>query len=93
MVTEDEFVLTRLFKHEDNRFFKIEGDNTDEVSKKEIAKSKILKLFLVLGKVSNALLPHKEMAFKGKLKSLEESIDLLNTEVFKISKKLNVTKE
>lgn len=93
LVTEDEFVLTRLFKHEDNRFFKIEGDNTDEVSKKEISKSKILKLFLVLGKVSNALLPHKEMAFKGKIKSLEESIDSLNKEVFKISKKLDKEKK
>ena len=93
VVTDDEFVLTRLFKHEDPRYFRIEGDNSDEQTKKEIAKSKILKLLLVLGKVSNALLPHKEMAFKGKLKSLEESIDLLNIEVFKISKKLNVAKE
>lgn len=93
LVTQDKFVLTRLFKHEDSRFFKIEGDNTDEVSKKEISKSKILKLFLVLGKVSNALLPHKEMAFKGKIKSLEESIDSLNKEVFKISKKLDKEKK
>lgn len=93
LVTQDEFVLTRLFKHEDNRFFKIEGDNTDEVGKKEISKSKVLKLFLVLGKVSNALLPHREMAFKGKIKSLEESIDSLNREVFKISKKLDKEKK
>lgn len=93
LVTDEEFVVTRLFKHEDSRFFRIEGDNTDEQSKKEIAKSKILKLLLVLGKVSNALLPHKEMAFKGKLKSLEESIDLLNLEVFKISQKLNPGKK
>lgn len=93
LVTKDEFVLTRLFKHEDNRFFKIEGDNTDEVSKKDISKSKILKLFLVLGKVSNALIPHKEMAFKGKIKSLEESIESLNKEVFKISKKLDKEKK
>lgn len=93
IVTEKEFVLTRLFKHEDDRYFAIEGDNMDEVSKNEIAKSKILKLLLVLGKVSNALLPHKELAFKGKLGSLEESIDLLSKEVFKISEKLNREKE
>lgn len=93
LVTDDEFVLTRLFKHEDKRYFRIEGDNADEVSQKEIAKSKILKLLLVLGKVSNALLPHKELAFKGKLKSLEESIDLLSKEVFKISEKLDPEKE
>ena len=93
LVTEEEFVLTRLFKHADSRYFRIEGDNTDEQNKKEIAKSKIIKLLLVLGKVSNALLPHKEMAFKGKLKSLEESIDLLNTEVFKISRILDPEKK
>ncbi len=89
VVTEKEFVLTRLFKHEDNRYFRIEGDNTaEENKKKDIAKSKIIKLLLVLGKVSNALLPHKELAFKGKLRSLEESIDLLSKEVFKISELL-----
>lgn len=94
IVTEDEFVLTRLFKHEDNRYFRIEGDNAVEInSKKDIAKSKILKLLLVLGKVSNALLPHKELAFKGKLKSMEESIDLLSKEVFKISELLSKSKK
>lgn len=93
LVTDDEFVLTRLFKHDDNRYFRIEGDNVDEInSKKDIAKSKILKLLLVLGKVSNALLPHKELAFKGKLKSMEESIDLLSKEVFKMSEILNKEK-
>lgn len=94
VVTEKEFVLTRLFKHEDNRYFRIEGDNTaEENKKKDIAKSKILKLLLVLGKVSNALLPHKELAFKGKLRSLEESIDLLSKEVFKISELLKTDKK
>lgn len=90
LVTEDEFVLTRLFKHEDNRYFRIEGDNEDEInSKKDIPKSKIIKLLLVLGKVSSALLPHKELAFKGRLNTLEDSINLLSKEVFKISEKLN----
>ncbi|HSI71098.1 MAG TPA: LexA family transcriptional regulator [Gillisia sp.] len=93
IVTDDEFLLTRLFKHEDHKYFKMLGDNTDEENKKEIKKSKILKLLLVLGKVSTALIPHKELAFKGKLRTLEESLDSLNKEVFKISKFLNTEKE
>lgn len=94
LVTDDEFVLTRLFKHEDDRYFKIEGDNTEQINiQKDILKSKIVKLLLVLGKVSNALLPYKELAFKGRLKALEESIELLSNEVFKISEKLNSEKK
>lgn len=93
IVTDNEFLLTRLFKHEDDKYFKMLGDNTEEENKKEIKKFKIIKLLLVLGKVSTALIPHKELAFKGKLKSLEESLESLNKEVFKISKLLQQEKE
>lgn len=89
IVTDNEFLLTRVFKDEDDRYFRMEGDNADEQNKNEIKKSKIVKLLLVLGKVSNALIPHRELAFKGKLRSLEESVELLSKEVFKISKKLD----
>ncbi len=92
IVTENEFLLTRLFKDEDDRYFQMIGDNSYEENKKEIKKSKILKLLLVLGKVSNALIPHRELAFKGKLRTLEESLELLSKEVFRISKKLNAEK-
>jgi transcriptional regulator with XRE-family HTH domain len=93
IVTNEEFLLTRLFKHEDDKYFKMLGDNTDEDNKKDIKKSRIIKLLLVLGKVSTALIPHKELAFKGKLRSLEESLESLNKEVFKISKLLQTGKE
>lgn len=88
IVTEKEFLLTRLFKDEDDRFFRMEGDNVNEDNKKEIKKSAIIKLLLVLGKVSNALIPHRELAFKSKLKTLEESLERLSAEVYKINIKL-----
>lgn len=93
IVTDNEFLLTRLFKDEDNRYFQMVGDNLDEENKKEIKKSKIVKLLLVLGKVSNTLIPHRELAYKGKLRSLEESMELLSKEVFKISKVINADKK
>lgn len=88
LVTEGELLTTRLFKHEDNNYFKMESDNPDNESKKEIRKSKILQLLLILGKVSTVLVPHRELAFKGKIKTLEESVESLNKEVYKISKML-----
>lgn len=93
LVTEEEFLLTRLFTHEDKRYFRMEGDNLDEENKEEIKKSKIIKLLLVLGKVSNALIPHRELAFKGKLKTLEDSLESLSKEVFRISKKVESGKK
>lgn len=90
IVTEGELLITRVHTHEDKRMFKMESDNPEDKDKKEIKKSEIIQLLMVLGKVSNILIPHRELAFKGKLKTLEESIESLSKEVFKISKKLNL---
>src|SRR5690606_27150389 len=90
IVTEGELLITRIFIHEDKKYFRIESDNPDDEDKKDIKKSKIIQLLMVLGKVSNVLIPHRELAFKGKLKTLEESVASLSKEVFKISKKLNI---
>ncbi len=89
LVTEGELFITRLFKHKDDNYFRMEGDNPDQEKKKEIKKSKIIKLLMVLGKVSNLLLPSREVAFKGKLKNLEESVESLNKQVYKIEKSLS----
>ncbi len=90
IVTDGELLITRIFLHENKKFFRIESDNPDDDDKKEIKKSEIIQLLIVMGKVSNILIPHRELAFKGKLKTLEESIQSLNKEVFKISEKLNI---
>lgn len=92
VVTEGELLTTRIFKHQDENYLRMESDNPNDESKKEIKKSKILQLLLVIGKVSSALLPHRELAFKGKLKELQESLELLNKEVYKINKKIQPNK-
>lgn len=86
LVTEGELLTTRLFKHEDNNYFRMKGDNFDEEDKKEIRKSEIIKLLMVLGKVSSLLIPHKELVFKGRLKTLEESVEFLNKRVYQMEK-------
>lgn len=60
LVTKGELLTTRLFKHEDNNYLWMESGNPDEADKKEIKKSKIIQLLLVLGKVSNVLISNKE---------------------------------
>lgn len=92
LVTEGELITTRVFKHEDENYFQLESDNVNIHTKKEIRKSEVNQLLLVLGKVSNVLVPKKEVALKGKIKSMEESLDLLKKEVFKITKKLGTVK-
>lgn len=86
VVTKGELLTTRLFKHEDDNYFYMKSDNPDEDDKEDIKKSKIIQLLLVLGKVSNVLIPHRELAFKGRLSSLEESVDSLNKQVYKMEK-------
>lgn len=88
LVTKEDLLTTRLFKHEDNDYFWMESDNPDEKGRTAMKKSRIRQVLMVRGKVSNVLIPHNEMAFKGKIKSLEESLDALGKEVYNMSKKL-----
>ncbi|MDT0641399.1 S24/S26 family peptidase [Zunongwangia sp. F363] len=88
LVTEDAILTKRIYKHEDDRYFWTESDNPDESRKKEIKKSDIHQLLMVMGKVSNVLIPHREMAFKGKMQFFEESLESLSREVYLLNKKL-----
>ncbi len=86
--TKQDLLTKRLYKHENSEYFWMESDNPDEERRKQIRKSNILKLFMVHGKVSTALIPHKELAFKGKIKAMEDAIKALNIEVYDMSKLL-----
>lgn len=92
IVTKGELLTTRVFKHSNEEYFIMQSDNPDEDDKTEIKKSEIIQLLMVLGKVSNVLVPHRELAFKGKLKSLEESVDALSKRVYKIDSMIGAKK-
>jgi SOS-response transcriptional repressor LexA len=89
LVTKEAIFTKRIYKHEDNNYFWMESDNPDENRKEEIKKSSIHQLLMVMGKVSNVLIPHNEMAFKGKMQFFEESLGALNKEVYQLNKKLS----
>lgn len=93
VVTQGELLTTRLFRHQDSNYFIIQSDNPDKDDKEELKKSKIIQILMVLGKVSNVLIPHRELAFKGRLSSLEESVDSLNKQVYKMEKLLSSKKK
>ena len=88
-VTDEGLLVKRLQKHSNNNYFWLLGDNPDGTDKKEMKKSRIKQLYMVLGKVSSVLIPRREMAFKGKIQSIEESLNALNKEVYEINRKLD----
>ena len=93
IVTQDQLLTTRLYKHHDDHYFWMESDNPEYTGKKRIRKSAIRKLLMVRGKVSNLLIPPRETAYKGKLRSLEESLESLGKEVYQVSKEVQKLKK
>lgn len=85
---EDKIISTRIQKHENDDYLWMLSDNPDHTEKIKIRKKDILRIYMVLGKASTVLIPHGEMAFKGKLKNLEEKIDWLNEELYNLKGKL-----
>lgn len=86
---EDKIISTRIQKHENENYLWMLSDNPDHTEKIMIRKKDVLRIFMVLGKASTVLIPHGEMAFKGKLKNLEEKINWLNDELYNLKEKLN----
>ncbi|UJH92063.1 S24/S26 family peptidase [Antarcticibacterium sp. 1MA-6-2] len=89
IVTEEDLFTKRIFKHENSDYFWLESDNPGETNKKKIKRSDIKQLLMIIGKVSNILIPHKELAYKGKIKVFQENLDSINQEIFKIKNKLD----
>jgi len=68
----------------------LESDNEhDKVEDQKINKSDIYQAMVVRGKISSVILPHHQIASKGKIQKMEESIDFLKQELFKMNKKLS----
>lgn len=89
IVTAEDLFTKRIFKHEDLNYFWLESDNPHDVNRQEIKRKDIVQLLMIIGKVSNVLIPHRELAYKGKIKDFEENLDSLNQEIYKIKGKLD----
>lgn len=90
LVTENGILIKRLRLDTDKDYFLLESDNESEEEQfKKINKSEIYQAMIVRGKISSVLLPHHQIASKGKIQNMEESIEFLKKELFKLNKKLS----
>ncbi len=90
LVTENGILIKRIRLNSDKEYLFIESDNenfTEEQDK--INKADIYQAMVIRGKISSVLLPYHQIASKGKIQSMEEAIEFLKKELFKLNKKLS----
>lgn len=82
-------MVKRLRKDADPEYLILENDNHD-ISEENlrIKKQEIKKIMMIRGKISSVLIPHHEIAGKGKIKELEENLNMLKKELYNMNKKL-----
>ncbi|AVR43931.1 transcriptional regulator [Christiangramia fulva] len=86
-----EGVMVKRLRIDDNReFVAVENDNPEySPEPRRLKKGDIKKIMMIRGKISSVLVPHHEITSKGKMRELEESVNMLKKELFSMSKKLN----
>ena len=90
VVTADGIYVKRIRLVSDASYFVMQSDNNGlEHGEKKIKKTEVIQAMAIRGKISSVLVPHHEIVSKGKLKAMEESIEFLKKELYKMSKKLS----
>ena len=88
VVTVDGVMIKRLRKDEDEGYVVLENDNEAEGKPRKLKKQKIKKLMMIRGKISSLLIPHREIEGNGKMRDLEESVDMLKEQLNEMNEKL-----
>ncbi|MBZ9730567.1 LexA family transcriptional regulator [Salegentibacter sp. JZCK2] len=89
IITKNKTIIKRLRLDDNPDYLLVESDNPQEKGLHKVKKVDIKQLMVVLGKISSNLVPHHQIVSTGKIKELEESVDLLKRELFSLNKKLN----
>ncbi len=90
LVTESGVLIKRIRLDTNSDYLLLESDNEHEIEPtRKIKKDEIFQAMVVRGKISSVLLPHHQLASKGKLQNMEEAIEFLKSELFKLNKKLS----
>lgn len=90
LVSTNRLMVKRLRIDDNPDLFVLENDNpTQEHEKERIPKTRIKELLMVRGKISSSLVPHHQLASKGKISAMEESIEILKKELYSVNKKIN----
>lgn len=92
IVTTKNILVKRLRLDSNSEFFLLESDNQENSEELKVKKSEIREAMIVRGKISSVLIPHHQIASKGKIQALEEAIEFLKKELYLITKKLNTMK-
>lgn len=93
VVTNESLLVKRMRKGKEPDVFLFENDNQDSDEILAFSRDEIKEIMMVRGKISNVLIPHRQMTSNGKIQSMEESIEFLKKELSSISKKLNSQKK
>ncbi|MDT0691551.1 XRE family transcriptional regulator [Salegentibacter sp. F188] len=91
IITKESILVKRIRLNEDPGSLILENDNVEDDNEREqieIKKQDIRELMMVRGKISGVLVPHHEIASKGKIKALEDALEMLKKEVYKLNKKI-----
>lgn len=90
LVTETGILIKRIRLNSDKEYLFLESDNDNyEEEQSKINKSDIYQAMVIRGKISSVLFPYHQIASKGKIQSMEEAIEFLKKELFKLNKKLS----
>lgn len=89
LVTKKGIMVKRLRKDANPEYLKLENDN-HEVSEENlrILRQEVKKIMMIRGKISSVLISHHESAGNGKIKELEENVNMLKMELHHMNKKL-----
>lgn len=93
VVTNGTILVKRVRNENDHTGLSLENDNPEGTEVLKFDYAEIKEIYMVRGKISNVLIPHHQMTSKGKIQTLEESIEYLNKELYIINKKLNSIKK
>jgi len=89
VVLKEGILVKRIRLDANSDYFLLESDNYTMNKIQKIHKDEVKHALAVRGKISGVLVPHHQIASKGKIQSMEDSIELLKKELFKMNKKMN----
>lgn len=89
LITKESILAKRYRASKDGEAMVFGNDNPDDDQVLTFKRDEIKEIMMIRGKISNVLVPPHQMASRGKLQGMEESIEFLKRELSSINKKLN----
>lgn len=89
LVTTDSILAKRYRASKETDSMVFENDNPEDDQVLVFENENIKEIMMIRGKLSNILVPHHQMASRGKIQNMEESLEFLKKELFSVNKRLN----